>query len=228
MANIPNGYLYVQKETGWDASKVMPHTINDFRAVAQAIRQHRMANPQFKLNTNITAIENELELTNVVRIAAMPGGVETYLMEVGGAPPSFQSAPAHSLQAVAAVGANLRTGKDILFDWEESGQPPVAQELADKRAFICAACPKNGKGGLSRYFTVPAAAWVQARFEKLHELKMETPNDVNLGICEGCLCANKLKVWTPISFIKEHTPPEMMTKLDVSCWVLSEIKNAAQ
>jgi hypothetical protein len=201
----------------------MPHLISDFNAVCQAIRQHRMANPQFKLNTNLVAIESELEAVTVQRIAAMPGAKDVYLMEVGSAQPSFSQAPAHSsLQQLAVVGANLKTGKDILFDWEESGKPPVSQELANQRAATCVACPLNGQGGLSRYFTVPAAALIKARFEKLHEMKMQTPSDNQLGVCDACTCPLKLKVWTPLEFILEHMTDEQKSKLDKACWITKE------
>jgi hypothetical protein len=222
-ANVPNGYLYVQRESGWDASKVIPHTISDFNAVVQAIRSHRMANPALKLNTSLPAIEAELEAVTVARLQAMPGA-DIYLQDVGGASPtaSFQPAPQQTLAKLAHVVGAVQTAKDVLFDWEESGQPPVAQGLANKRAETCVACSQNGRGGLSRYFTVPAAALIQSRLEKLHAMKMETPNDGQLGVCDACLCVNRLKVWTPIEFIKQHTTPEIMAKLDKNCWVRSE------
>ena len=222
-ANIPNGYLYVQRETGFDVSKVMPHTINDFNAVARAIQQHRMSNPQFKLNTNLAAIEAELEAVNVARIASIPGAKDVYLMDVGGASPSFQPAPNQpTLAKLVAVAGAVKTGKDVLFDWEESGQPPVTQEVADQRASICATCPQNGQGGLSRYFTIPAAAMIKARFEKLHEMKMSTPSDAQLGICEACLCPLKLKCWTPLDFILKYMTDDVRAKLDGRCWILGE------
>src|SRR5258705_13941969 len=105
-ANVPNGYLYVQKETNWDASKVIPYTISDFNAVCQAIQAHRRANPNLKLSTNLPAIEAELEAVTVARLVAMPGAKDTYLMEVGGAAPSFQQAPKATLVSLAnAAGA---------------------------------------------------------------------------------------------------------------------------
>lgn len=224
-ANIPNGFQYVQRETGWDASKVLPHTNSDFFAVCQALQQHRAANPQLKLNTNMQAIEMEVESLNVMRIAAMPGARDEYLMETGGAPPSFQITPTHNLPVAVAVGESLKTGKDILFDWEESGQPPVAQELANKRADTCAICPKNGRGGLSRYFTVPVAAIIQARLERLHQVKMQTPLDNQIGVCEACLCPLRLKVWTPMEFLLKHTTPQQwdaFQKAEPRCWMHTE------
>lgn len=192
---------------------------------ARAIQAHRKANPSFKLNTNLPAIEEELDVVTSARVAGIPGA-ESYLMDVGSAQPSFQVASSVPTLAklVSAVGA-VKTAKDVLFDWEESGKPPVTQEVAAKRAGVCVACPLNEKGGLDRFFTVPAAALIKARLEKLHNMKMTTPSDVALGICGACLCVNKLKVWTPIEFIKEHTPPEIVAKFDSKCWVLSEGKN---
>lgn len=218
----PNGFLYTQRETGWQNWKVEPASQWDFYLCARAIQAHRKANPSFRLNTSLPAIEEELDVVTSARVAAIPGA-ESYLMDVGSAQPSFHQAPTATLvsQVAAAVGA-VKAGKDILFDWEESGQPPVAQEVANRRASICVDCPQNGQGGLSRYFTIPAAAMIKARFEKLHEKKMATPSDAQLGICEACLCPLKLKVWTPLDFILKHMEDNVRSKLDGRCWITSE------
>jgi len=222
-ANIPNGYLYVQRETGWDSFKVMPHLVSDFYAVCQAIRNHRAANPQLKLNTNMAAIEAEVENVNVARIAAMPGARDVYLMDVGEGPSSsFMQAPVQTLQQVAAVGANLNTGRQILLEWEESGEPPASQELAYMRAAICVTCPQNGRGGLSRYFTVPAAEFIKRRFERLHQMNLKTPSDNQLGVCEACTCPLPLKVWTPLHLILKHITEDQKSKLDKACWITAE------
>lgn len=230
-ANVPNGYLYVQRETGWDASKVIPYTISDFYAVCQAIQQHRQANPQKRLNTSMPAIEAELEAVTVARLVAMPGAAAEYLMDVGGAAPSFQVPPQQTIVAkLVHVAEALKVGKDVLFDWEESGQPPVAPELSAKRAEVCVACPKNEMGALDRFFTFAAETLIKSRLEKLTQSKMATPSDNQLGVCSACLCVNRLKVHAPIQFINEHTPPVIRAALDPSCWVLSEstpLKEAA-
>lgn len=222
-ASIPNGFLYEQRETGWRSWLVDPSTQWDFFLLCRSVQAHRQSNPQFKLNTNLAAIENEIEAVNVARIAAMPG-TESYLMEVGSAQESFLPAPTLASQAAAAVGA-IKVGKDVIFDWEESGQPPVAQELANKRADTCAVCPKNGRGGLSRYFTVPVAALIQTRLEKLHQVKMVTPADNQIGVCEACLCPLRLKVWTPMEFLLKHTTPQQwdaFQKAEPRCWMHTE------
>jgi hypothetical protein len=220
-ANIPNGYLYVQRETGFDVSKVMPHTINDFYAVAQAIRQHRAANPQFKLSTSMPAIEEELERVNAARIAAIPGAAAVYLMEVGGAPTSFQVPPTLSSQVVAAVKA-VSAGAENIADWLDSETPPVISEVSKRRAETCVKCPKNELGSLDRFFTAPAVALITLRLEKLHARKLSTPYDSQLGTCAACMCRNQLKVHEPIELVVKHTSDEVWAKLDKSCWVISE------
>lgn len=218
----PNGFLYTQRETGWQNWKVEPASQWDFYLCARAIQAHRKANPSFRLNTSLPAIEEELDVVTSARVAAIPGA-ESYLMDVGGASPSFQPAPNQpTLAKLVAVAGAVKTGKDVLFDWEESGQPPVSQELANQRASICAGCSQNGQGGLSRYFTIPAAAMIRARFEKLHEMKMSTPSDPQLGICEACLCPLKLKCWTPLDFILKYMTDDVRQKLDGRCWILGE------
>jgi hypothetical protein len=218
--NIPNGYLYVQKETGFDISKVLPYTNNDFNAVCQAIRQHRMANPQYKLSTSLPAIEAEVEAVNVARLQAMPG-TESYLMDVGGASPtaSFQPAPTLSSQVVAAV-KQVSAGAKTILDFEESGEPPVSNELANIRADVCATCPKNESGGLSRFFTIPASELISKQLERAHEMKLTTRFDDKLNVCSACLCPLKLKVHFPLSFILKHMSEEVKSKLDARCWIL--------
>jgi hypothetical protein len=221
-ANVPNSYLYVQKETGWDASKVIPHTISDFYAVCQAIRQHRMANLQLKLNTSMPSIEAELEAVTVARLAAMPGARDTYLMEVGGAAPSFTSAPIQSLQALAVAAKQVSVGAKTILDFETSGEPPVSNELATKRAEVCAGCPQNETGDLSRFFTVPAAALIKSQLERAHEMKLTTEFDSRLNICGACLCPLKMKIHFPLSFILKHMADDVKAKLDARCWITKE------
>lgn len=220
-ASIPNGFHYVQKETQWDNSKVAPQTMWDFFGLCQAIQQHRKSNPQFKLNTSMAAIESEVDAVNSARIATIPG-TESYLMEVGGAAPSFQSAPTQSLQALAVAAKQVSAGAKTILDFETSGEPPVPNELATKRAEVCATCPQNETGDLSRFFTVPAAALIKSQLERAHEMKLTTEFDSRLNICGACLCPLKLKVYFPLSFILKHMTDEVKAKLDPRCWITHE------
>lgn len=221
-ANVPNGYLYVQRETGFDVSKVMPHTISDFYAVARAIQQHRQSNPQLKLNTNMQAIEAELEQVNVARIATIPGAKDVYLMEAGSAQESFLQASTQSLQHVVAKAKALSVGAKTILDFEESGDSPVSNELATQRAEVCATCPQNVTGDFTRFFTIPIAARIKAQIERAHELKLTTKFDEQLNICGACLCPLKLKPWFPLSFIVKHMDDGVRRKLDPCCWILKE------
>lgn len=222
-ASPPNGFLYTQKETGWENWKVDPSSQWDFYLCTRAIQAHRKANPQFKLNTSLPAIEEELDAVTSARVTAMPG-TESYLMEVGGAAPSFQSAPVNNLQSLVAAVKAVSTGAANINDWLDSETPPVVSEVSKKRAEICVACPKNEMGSLGRFFTAPAAALIKLRLEKLHARKLSTPFDSQLGTCSACMCRNQLKVHEPLELVLKHTPAEVMNALDINCWVLSEQK----
>jgi hypothetical protein len=219
---IPNGFHYVQRESGWDNSKVAPTTVWDFNALCRAIQSHRAANPALKLNTNLTAIEAEVDAVNSARIAAIPGAAAEYLQDVGSAPASFPQAPAHSLSQVVAAAKAVSAGAKTVLDFEGSGDSPVSNEQATTRAEVCTACPKNEAGGLSRFFTIPAAAAIKAQLERAHEMKLTTTFDDKLNVCSACLCPLKLKIHFPIAFIVKHMSEEVKAKLDKGCWILKE------
>lgn len=155
---VPNGFLYRQGQTGWDNSKVAPYTLWDFYGLCRELQAHRMANPQFGLNTDMRAIESEVDFVTAKRVAAIPGAFDEYVVDEGaGVPP--KPSPPLSQKLLAAVGAVKRASKGgaVLLDWEKSGEPPVPSELSEGRAMICSTCPQNGKGDFTRWFTVPAS-----------------------------------------------------------------------
>ncbi len=217
----PNGFLYTQRETGWQNWKVEPASQWDFYLCARAIQAHRKANPQFRLSTSLPAIEEELDVVTSTRIAAMPG-TESYLMEAGSAQPSFTAAPTQTLRAAVAAVKQVNAGAENIADWLDSEIPPVSSEISERRAATCVKCLLNGMGSLSRWFTIPAAALITRRLEKLHARKLSTSLDNQLGTCEACLCRNQLKVHEPIELVLKHTSEEIKAKLDKNCWVLSE------
>ena len=217
----PNGFLYTQKETGWQNWKVDPSTVWDFFLCARAIQAHRQANPQFKLNTSLPAIEEELDMVNSARVGAIPGA-DIYLMEVGGAAPSFTVAPSTTLARLVSVAVGLKAGKEATDDWLDSGIPPVTPEVSARRAGICVKCPKNELGTLDRFFTIPLAAMIERRLEKLHKMELSTPLDKELGTCVACMCRNQLKVHEPLELVLKHTSAEVRAALDPRCWILHE------
>ena len=103
-------------------------------------------------------------------------------------PPPPKTLPPSRFAGVAggAVAAGRNVVKDVIraaqgtavvLDWLKSGGPPVAQELADSRAAICAECPRNQAG---LWFTENAAEIIKDTLEARKDLKLETPHDAKL------------------------------------------------
>lgn len=140
-------------------------------------------------------------------------------------PPNPQVLP-QTQGALAAVGdkiVRMASGVGVLIDWLGEGGQPVEKSIADKRASVCAVCPLNGKGDLTRYFTVPAAELVRKQIEQRKDLYLKTDFDEQLGICEACGCPLKTKVFVPIQYIGSHMSQEVKSELHSSCWILSEL-----
>lgn len=232
--SIPNGFLYEQKQTGWKNWILHPHTMWDFNALCSEIQKHRRLNNRFGLPTDLPSIQNEVEAVNAARIAAMPGAADQYLISDALPPPNPPSPPS-TFGPLAVAGANLvkmASGVGVLIDWLGSGGVPVDPAVAEARAQVCAVmqrpgqgqpgCPKNGQGGLSRFFTEPAAALITKQLEQRQDLKLSTSVDDKLGICQACGCVNKLKVHVPIDFIKAKMSEQVQRDLDPLCWILKE------
>lgn len=219
----PNGFLHVEKQTGWRNDLVAPATVWDWNGLVQAVRNHRLQNPQFRLSSNSADIANELDLENAARVAAIPGAAAIYLVN-DEAPSSFTNPPHSSLQNLVATARAVSVGAKTILDFEESGEPPATHDLAVKRAAVCVDCPQNGKGGFERWFTLPASERIRKQIERKAEMELSTPSDDKLGVCEACLCPLKLKVHFPLNFILKHMAADVKAKLDPRCWILSEEK----
>lgn len=205
------GWQFRQPQTGW----VNPAAMIGENASIDAIRKHRMANPaitaKHKLSTDPAAIGRELIAFQQARGALPPDQVP--------GPSFFQ--PARSTlpdRVVAAAGGIKRAaqGTAVVLDWLTSGGAPVAQELANKRAAICVACPKNVDGS---WFTTAPAELIKSTLEARKDLKLETPSDAALKSCDVCKCLNRLKVWCPLSHIVAKTRPEIMAEFPSNCWI---------
>lgn len=92
----------------------------------------------------------------------------------------------------------------------------MAQAVADKRASICAACPKNVEGS---WYTVAPAQLIKSTLEGRKDLKLQTPSDAALKSCDVCKCLMRLKVWTPLEHILKGTKPEIMGEFPAHCWI---------
>lgn len=110
--------------------------------------------------------------------------------------------------------------------WAEFFGPegkPVSQELANQRALVCASCPLNRTAhGWIDTITKAAAKATKAYFLIRSALKLSTPNDRHLGVCDACWCPIKLKIHMPHQYIMEHTREEVLAELHKDCWITKE------
>lgn len=214
---IPGGFGYYEAVTKWNAPK------GSFDTVVRSLIQHRKGNPflaeKHKWSLDYAAVADEVDAYNA-RICAAHGWKD-YISEAGEQTFMAPKSPPPRPNAVraAAVGAN-----SIMEMFGKEG--PDTLEHATARAKVCAACPLNNKGDLLRFFTVPAATALRAMLGWFKKMRLETPEDANLQICEACYCPTKLKVWCRLSHILKHIPKEDYAALDANCWILREESDA--
>jgi len=205
----PNGFIHTEAQTGWT------HQWWDFELAVREIRDHRLGNPRFNLATDIETIRQELDQENALRCLSIRNA-EIYVN--GDAPP-----PKHIARPAAAVVAGVVSGLQTIGAWLGKGGKPVAQELANSRAGVCVKCPKNNRvGDWKSLFTKPAAALLQKEIEHRNKLKLQTPFDADLGVCDACGCVLRLKTHTPLVDIVEHMTENIKNDLHPDCWILKE------
>ena len=230
----PNGFIYTQLQTHWNSWEHAPNSKWDWHGLVLAVQAHRLANPKMGLPTDLGAIERELDHVNALRVNAMRGG-ETYVTDDTGPPPPKSLASRLLSQAgrVVADARKVKAGALTLLDWNLSEHPPVTRTVAISRAGVCSkrpdgkggytVCPMNGRGDLTRWFTVPIAEQIRKAMGKQFDVGLETPLDDSLGVCEACGCPLKTKIWAPAIFIKQRMPTEVKADLDPGCWITKEI-----
>jgi len=204
--------MFHQPQTGWHAPTPVGST---FDQTVILIIKHRLANPailiKHKLSVDVTAVGNELETYTRMRL-----GIPMAPM------PNPQMPPRRLPEAVegaVVVVRRLAAGAALLFEWEESGQPPVANDVSTVRAALCVQCPKNDPQHMSKYFTQPVSDMLRKKLARLHAMNLTTPHDPKLGICSACLCPLKLKVHTPMDLIVKHLRPDAKAELWEKCWI---------
>ena len=208
------GWQFFQSATGWSAPTP---TSSTFDQSVILIIKHRQQNPaavlKYKLSLDFNTVANELETYTRLRL-----GIPLSDPASAPFPQPPRSLPAPVEAAVAGI-KKLASGVALLFEWEESGQPPVASELSNQRAAICVTCPKNNPENLSKYFTAPVSEMVRKRLARLFAMNLKTDSDLKLGICDACLCPLKLKVWCGLDLIIKHTKPETLKEFPPHCWI---------
>ena len=195
------GWTFRQPQTNW----TNPMALVGFKASVDAIRKHRLANPaitaKHKLATDPTSIGDELETYTRARLGIPAAPVSFFH-------PSNSRLPSRVL-AAAAVIKRAAQGTGVVLDWLTSGGPAVAQDIAEKRAAICVACPKNIEGS---WYTVAPANLIKSTLEARKDLRLETRSDGLLKSCDVCKCLMRLKVWVPLEYIVKNTKAEIMAE----------------
>lgn len=223
---IPNGFKYIQPETGFK-----PGNFDSFNSIVRQVLTHRQGNPHLAAQHNWkmdqAGVEQDVEDFNVKLCFQM--GWMQYLSGGDPAPPPKTRPPSpQESSQVAAAGAKVAkiwSGVKTLNAWLDSNDPPVEATKSAARAATCAACPKNGAGDFSKWFTAPASEAIRRQMERLAERKLTTPSDAKINICEVCLCPLKLKVHTPLNHIVTHLKREVELELRQvpGCWIIAEI-----
>lgn len=204
--------MFRQPQTNW----TNPYAMVGFDASVTAIRKHREANPaitaKHKLATDPAAIGDELEAFTRSRL-----GIPQIQ------PASFRQS-SHLPARVVAAAAHVKRaaqGTAVVLDWIQAGGDPVAQELAEKRAEICVACPKNVPGA---WYTEAPAELLKSAIQGWQALKhnpfeFKTRQGDKVKSCDVCKCLMRLKVFTPLEHIIAKTKPDIMAEFPANCWI---------
>lgn len=112
-----------------------------------------------------------------------------------------------------------------LTHWILNAHKPVAPEVADVRALICATCPMNESADLYESVVGVAARVMRAALRRKHMMKLTTIHDKDLHVCGACGCALGLKVHAPKEVIfQDGELPDYFEKLEQRCWIRSEVR----
>lgn len=232
--SVPNGLTFYLPPLKWksvDHVGRFPSFAVLCNAVERVVRANRALAAKHQWPADRGGIENWVDAYNAAVCARM--GWDGYIMSDQGASVPKALSPHRSqllasLKNAAAASRELVRGAKTLVEWEESGEPPVPVEKATQRAIVCAACPLNGTGDFTQWFTVPAAELIRRRIAKAHDRGLTTPRDDALNLCLACHCPLKLKVHVPLPWIRKVLSLEQMEKLKhgKDCWILAEMQAA--
>lgn len=226
---IPGGFKFILPPLHWSAGAFCSFTI-----ICDQVEALIKANPGVaQANgwpTTRVDIENWIDNYNAQFCAVNGWGDYIHdgsqAMSVPKAQTPHRQTLLQNLKNAAAKSKELMRGAGSLLEWLQSGEPPVERDLSIARATICVACPHNRSDAMTEWFTVPASEFIRKQISEAVSRDMTTPLDEKLNVCDVCLCPLKLKVQTPMKWIKEHISPETLGKLSAvpGCWVANEIK----
>lgn len=231
----PGGWQYFDPKTNYRENKPTEH---DRREAAQSILNMRRNNRHIYKGLDLTyeASLQALEDYTVKRMVNMgqwqliikdgeiaPANPKAVVLKKKLFPPRLDAKPAEEKKPSWLERARkLANGVRTLTDWVGHGQQPVPQAVADRRASICVTCSLNDTKS-NNPLTNSVSEAIHKQMELKEHINLRTSMDDKLGTCKACLCPLKLKVWTPIKFIEEHTDREMILELATNCWITAEL-----
>lgn len=221
---IPNGFTFIEPSTGWDSVKVLGRHPS-FDRLSAAVLDHYRGNQRLaKKNswpTDLAGVEQVVEAYNVQ--VCLSNGWHDFVVSTDPATVPKQW-PLHRPSDGAVAGAKRSAaGVKLVVEWLGSGLKPVAVDIAQRRAAICAACPQNKEetGFLQRIGAL-AAQQIKTLAEVKNDLALRTTHDAKLFVCQACDCKLDLKVHSPLNHILNNTSEDTKKRLDPKCWILSE------
>lgn len=231
----PGGWQFYEPATDWWAPLPLANT---FQKQVQNIIAHRKQNPRFNLPVDEAAVGAELEAFTEARWRKTYSnrGMAKFMAESdedkkkdwpGTKSSSSRGNPGAGLAGGAVRAAVGLGGKALgldtrgLDEWLGAGGKPVAADLAEKRAAVCAECPVNQKGW-RELLTAPAARQIAHYLGQKHSLQLATPYDDRLEECAVCHCVLTLKVWQPLEFALTNSDPAEHAKKNPNCWLVTE------
>ncbi len=198
-----------------------------FSSVVQAFSKIVEKNPALAVKhgwpTNRVDQENWIDQRQCHRLIAAG---YTKFVEMDGVSPPYVGGESRNSQVsggVVAAAKSIVAGVGLWIDLFGPEGKVVDKVEAERRAVICVACPLNNtKTSLKTLFIEKVAATILKQYAMLHEMDLHTSQDAKLGICDGCLCPTRSKVFVDMSHIKAHMSADVEAKLAPLCW----IKNA--
>lgn len=220
---IPNGFVFLQPQSGWKAPKNI-----SFNRLVDMLVAHRKGNTylvkKYGLSTDPKVVADEVDEYNALFCQKM-GWLE-YIDLAAGGQPSLSPFPllnqGRSLPHGQGQFAKVAAGGGVIIDWVRSKEDAVPAELSEKRAAICAKCPLNEKGDWTRFFTVPVSNGIRFALQKARGWNLTTSHDEELIVCSACDCPLPLKVHMPIQRIISKIPDDSKEALHPDCWIRKE------
>jgi hypothetical protein len=114
-------------------------------------------------------------------------------------------------------------GAVVIRDWLGEGGNPVPQTLAESRAAICVNCPENRQPNWWDIHKDKIALAIRKMLAFKNDCEMRVNSEYKIQMCRVCGCCLRLKVWTPITHIRDNVPQEALDKAPDYCWMRGEL-----